>query len=128
MIHNLLHLNLQHNIILDASVYCIPCKDCNSKYIGETSRNIHKYVYEHRRDIRIGNLNNSLLQHISKSDHNFDFNAATMLAYIHNKRLRQIFKASAISICRNDNNHPGFLNILPYLGKLILNSYKIFHV
>ena len=55
------------------------------------SRNIHKYIYKHRRDVRVDNLNNALLQHISESNHNFDFNAATMLAYIHNKRLRQIF-------------------------------------
>ena len=51
-------------------------------------RNIHKHIYEHRKDIRVDNLNNALLQHIFKSDYNFDFNAATLLAYIHNKRLR----------------------------------------
>ena len=33
---------------------------------------------------------------ISKTDHNFDFNAATMLAYIHNKRLRRIFEDGPI--------------------------------
>ena len=45
--------------------------------------------------IRVDNLTNAFLQHISKFDH-FDFNAATMLAYIHNKRLRSIFEAGAI--------------------------------
>ena len=51
-----------------------------------------------------------LIMHISKSDSNFDFNAATMLVYIHNKRLRQIFEAGAISLCRNINNLSGFFN------------------
>ena len=36
------------------------------------------------------------------------FNVAITLAYIHNKRLRQIFEASAFSLSRNVNNPPGF--------------------
>ena len=40
------------------------------------------------RNIRVGNLNSVILQHISKTDRKFDFNAAKVLAYIHNKRLR----------------------------------------
>ena len=52
------------------------------KYIVETPTNIHKRIYEHSSDIRVGNLINAFLQHISKSDHN----AASMLAYIHKKK------------------------------------------
>ena len=81
MIHNLLYSSPLCNIISDASVYCIPCKDCKFRYTGKTLRNIRKRLYEYRREIRVGNLNNALLQHISKSDHNFNFNAATMLAH-----------------------------------------------
>ena len=78
-------------IKFNANVYYIPCKDCKLKYIGKTSRNIYKHLYEHKSDIRSDNLNNALCLHISKTDHNFDFNAATMLAHIYNKRLRHIF-------------------------------------
>ena len=35
-------------------------------------------------------LNNALLQHISKTDHNFNFNAAKMLVCIHNKFLKLV--------------------------------------
>ena len=68
-------------------------------------------MYEHRRDIRISNLSNVLLQHVSKTDHNFDFNAATMLACIHNKRSRQILEASVILLSRSVYNLPDFFNI-----------------
>ena len=85
MISNLLHPSHRRNIISDVDVYCIPCKNCKSKYIGKTSRNIHKCLNEHRRGIRVGNLNNALLLHISKSDNNFNFNATMMLVYIHKK-------------------------------------------
>ena len=98
-----------------------------NKYIGETSRNFHVHLKEHKRDIRIGNSNNALFLHISQHNHNFDFNSAKMLTYIHNKNLRRIFQAAAISFFNSLNTRPGFYNISPYLSKHILNSYNIFH-
>ena len=60
-------------------------------YIGETARSVHESIYEHKRDIRLGNLNKVHFLHISKTDNNIEFNAATILAHIHNDKLRQIF-------------------------------------
>ena len=88
---------------------------------------LRTYVKEHKRDIRIGNSNDALFLHISQSNHNFDFNSAKMLTYIHNKNLRRIFEAAAISFLNSLNTRPGFYNISPYLSKHILNSYNIFH-
>ena len=118
----------QRKIFSDTCVYCISCKNCKVKYIGETSQNLHVCLKEPKRDIRIGNLNNALFQHISQSNHNFDFNSVKMLIYIHNKRLRRIFKAAAISLFNSLNTRPGFYNISPYLNKSILNRYNIFHL
>ena len=87
MTRELVNSSPQHNISSDG-VYCIPCKNCKLKYIGETSRNLHIHLKEHKRDIRIGNLNNVLFLHISQSNPNFDFNSAKMLIYIHNKSLK----------------------------------------
>ena len=99
------------NYLRNYRVYCIPCKNFKSKYIGETSRNLHGRLKEHKRDIRIGNLNNALFQHISKSNHNLHFDFAKMPIYIHDKRLRRIFEAGAISLCNSVNTRPGFYNI-----------------
>ena len=126
-IRELVHSSPQRNIFSDAGVYCIPCKDCKLKYICETSRNLHVRLKEHKRDLRIGNSSNALFLHISQSNHNFDFNSAKMLTYIHNKNLRRIFEAAAISFFNSPNTHPGF-NISPYLSKYISNSYNIFHL
>ena len=114
----------QRNIFSDASVYCIPCKDCKLKYIGETSRNLHVRLKEHKRDI-IGNLNNASFLNISQHNHNFDFNSAKMLT--HNKNLRRIIEIAAISSLNSLNTRPDFYNISPYLSEHILNSYNIFH-
>ena len=118
---NLLRSSPQGNTISDAGVYCIPWRNCKLKYIGETSKNLHVRLKEHKRDIRDGNFNNAIHQ-FSQSDHKLDFNSAKMYAYIHNKRLRRIFEAGAISFCNSLNNGPGFYNISPYLSK---NHFKL---
>ena len=128
LIRDLVHSRSQRNIFSDAGVYYIPCKNCKLSYIGETSRNLHVHLKEYKRDFGFGNLNNALLQHISQSNHNFDFNPAKKLIYIHHKRLRRIFVTGAILLCNSVNTRPGFYNISPYLSKSILNSYNIFHL
>ena len=40
-IRDLVHSYPQRNIFSDADVYCIPCINCKSKHIGETTRNLH---------------------------------------------------------------------------------------
>ena len=127
-IRELLLSSPQRNIFSDARVYCIPCKNCKLKYIGETSRKLHVRLTELKRDIRIGNFNNALFQHIPQSNHNFHFNSTKLLIYIHIKSLRRIFEAAAISFFNSLNTHPGFYNISPYLSKSILNSNNIFHL
>ena len=52
----------------------------------------------------------------------YDLNSAKILIYIHNKSLRRIFEAAAISLFNPINTRPGFYNISPYLSKFILNS------
>ena len=95
------------------------------KYIGETSRNIKKRLYEHKLDISLDHRNNALFQHISKTNHHFNFYAATMLAYNDNKSWRQIFEAGAISLLSSVNKLPQFFNVSDFLSNLILNSYDI---
>ena len=81
-IRYLLHSSSQRDIISEVNVYCITYKDSKLKFMGETVRNNQKHKYEHKRNIRLGNLNNALLLNISKTDHNFDFYEATTLANI----------------------------------------------
>ena len=76
-IRNLVYSSPQRNIFSDAGVYCILCKNCKLKYIGETFRNLHVSLKEHKRDIIIGNSNTFLNLII-------DFNFAKMLIYIDN--------------------------------------------
>ena len=124
---NLLHSSPRCDRISDSSVYCILCEDCKLKYTGETSWNIEKSTYKHRRHIRVGNANNALLQHISKTDHNLDCHAATMLAYIHNKRLRQIY-GPAVWVCDNGSGVCDFIPgwVISKTQKMVLDASLLY--
>ena len=61
-------------------------------YIGNTSRSLKQRPYEHQCDIRLGNLITHFSYIYPKLIKNLFFHAATILAYIHNKRLRKFLK------------------------------------
>ena len=67
-------------------------------------------------------------ENIRYANHNYNFNSAKMLIYFHNKNLRRIFEAAAISLLNSLNTRPGFYNISPYLSKSILKSYNIYSI
>ena len=71
----------------------------------------------------IVNLNNALFLHISKSNHNLDFNSAKMLIYIHNKSLRRIFEAAAILLIYSLNTRPGFYVLHLIISRLFCTDY-----
>ena len=83
-IHELVHFGPQRYIFSDERVYCIPYKNSKLKYTGETSRNLHVRLKEHKRDVKFGNLNNALFQNNSQSNH--DFYSTKMPIYIQNKK------------------------------------------
>ena len=63
-IRDLLHSSPRLDIVSEASDYCISGK---SKYTAETSRKIQKHLFAFKRDFKVGNLNNALLQDNCKS-------------------------------------------------------------
>ena len=46
---------------------------------------IDKWIYEHRKDFKRANINNSLIKHNLETNHNFNFKDSKMLVYIHKK-------------------------------------------
>lgn len=48
-------------------------------YIEETSKNINKGLYDHKRDILRNNTNNAFVFYHNRSYHNFDINNAVLI-------------------------------------------------
>ena len=55
--------------------------------MNETSCNMNKRIYEHRRDLKRVDINNGKVKHNLKTNHNFNFKVSNSLVNIRNKML-----------------------------------------
>ena len=61
-------------------VYRIPCKDCNSSYVGQSRRSLAARLKEHQRAVFTGNSNlSALAEHTMNTDHEVDWPSAMVL-------------------------------------------------
>ena len=77
-------------------VYSIPCKDCDTVYIGETGRMKETRINEHRSKIRTLASDSKIVEHILKYKHNFDFSSTKTLA-LENDWRKRIIKESILT-------------------------------
>ena len=49
-------------------VYLIPCSECSAVYIGETGRTLKVRLAEHKRAVRMGDVNNGIAVHSLMQD------------------------------------------------------------
>ena len=55
-------------------IYCITCKMCGIQYVGQTMRRLRKRFYSHDRDIREEEMSKTVSRHLSKDNHNTNWN------------------------------------------------------
>ena len=61
-------------------IYAIPCKDCETKYIGETGRSLETRQKEHQRSVRLAKTKDSALaEHVYDNNHSIDLNESKNL-------------------------------------------------
>ena len=92
------------NFDKNSVVYKIPCNDCSSCYIGETSRQLHVRIGEHKSYIRYGNDNSQIFQHVLGQNHTFNFNNTSILTQEKNARSRRILEACHTNTTQNTIN------------------------
>ena len=61
-------------------VYSIPCKDCDTVYIGETGRMKETRINEHKSKVKTLSSDSKIVEHILKYKHKFDFSNTKTLA------------------------------------------------
>ena len=66
-------LNVDWTYIVSGTVCKIPCKNCDSDYVGETGRTYNIRWNEHRKAYRKGDLSSKLVIHYLETDHKPDF-------------------------------------------------------
>ena len=60
-------------------VYQIPCSSCPAVYTGETGRTLKVRMAEHKRAVRMGDVNNGLAVHSLKTGHPIEWSQARVV-------------------------------------------------
>ena len=60
-------------------VYEVPCMDCDKSYIGETGRNLKKWIVEHKYTIKRKDDKNGIVVHSNNHNHRVDWEGARSL-------------------------------------------------
>ena len=61
-------------------VYEVPCGECDSVYIGETSRTLEKRLSEHKNAVKKNDTNNGIAVHAWNLQHQVNWEAAETIA------------------------------------------------
>ena len=109
----------------DKGVYVIPCKDCENVYVGETGRNLDKRMYEHKRDIRVGNESSGVFCHVRDFNHSIDFQGSKLVFKSKNYVKRRIVESSLITSIPNFNLSEGQYSFNGVICKQINKIVKL---
>ena len=105
-------------------VYVIPCKDCDSCYVGETGRTLAIRLSEHKRYVRFGAVQSAVFHHVQDKNHNIDWPSAKLVYNSNDKKKRLIVESTLIKKLNNFNNMSGVCSIDPTTENLILSSNR----
>lgn len=72
----------KHNVCCTSSnlIYCLTCKTCKKQYVGMTKRRLRDRLYQHWRNIRLGNTDDPIGRHFSDGAHSKD--PSTVLVHV----------------------------------------------
>ena len=120
---------IKSNLIKNSSpknvgVYKIPCKNCDSFYVGETGRDWDRRLKEHKHSVSQLDPSNALAYHVLNSGHCIDFDSASLIYKCGDFSIRRIYEAAFIeSNCnRVLNLNKGFYTIDRHIANCILRS------
>ena len=74
------------------AVYKINCNECDAHYIEKKNKLIKDRIKEHQNNIRIGEQNSMIFQHVANNNHNMDFSNLSVLAKNQHPRGRRILE------------------------------------
>ena len=107
-------------------IYKIPCKTCNSYYIGETSKEVTDRVKNHKRSIQYAQTSNAIFLHVRDFSHPIDFNTAQCILRCPDTTTRNIIESALIQLTydTNMNNSEGLFTFDNILLKLFYKQFR----
>lgn len=103
-------------------VYKIPCKHCDSVYVGQTTQSLKQRITQHKSDTRIGKKSCALSIHARNSGHIFDYENARILEIENNYRKRLFLEMVHINLESKSINSRADINQLSTIYCNILKN------
>jgi hypothetical protein len=60
-------------------IYQVPCEECDRVYIGETKKRLKDRLRQHKDDVRLKRDTNAIYKHVMESDHEINWEGATVI-------------------------------------------------
>ena len=106
----------------NSGVYSIPCKDCDLVYIGESGRDWHIRIKEHKYACRNNNMYNALFNHAFNNNHQIKWDGSKLLYKCDNYHKRRIVESALIDKIDNFNISSGCFKLDPIMRTLVISS------
>ena len=103
------------------AVYKIACSDCDCTYVGETGRNLHTRLTEHKRATKNKDPNNHIAVHHKQTGHTIDWDSATCITYCNNWHQRRLLESWHTNLQNKPLNRS---MTLPAPYKRLINDFK----
>ena len=106
-------------------IYQIPCKGCNSKYIGQTGKDLAVRLSQHKYCVRTGNNSNALFIHMNDYNHAIDWNNAKEILFVKSFVNRNILESCLIKASSSIMNiSPGLFKLDKYIIDAIIKQLR----
>ena len=109
----------------NVGVYYVPCKDCDSKYFGETGRSLKVRIGEHKRACRLGSENNMIAKHSWDNDHRINWEESKIIYKESNIGKRRVVEGALIGLCNTFKNNKAFTQEDSITNWLVCKSVNI---
>ena len=90
---------------IENGVYSMSCKDCDSRYFGETGRKLNIRLEEHKRDCRQGAQYSAVARHSLDQDHRIDWNNANIIYNNNNVGSCRVVEGALINLMNTFENN-----------------------
>ena len=92
-------------------VYYVPCKECNSGYIGQTGKLLDQRLKQHKYNIRTANESSALFRHQQAFNHNIRWEKAEIVFKCNRQLERLLVETCLIKTCTNFNLNDGLYKL-----------------
>ena len=108
-----------------AGVYCIPCRDCNKSYIGESGRGLHVRLEEHKRACRLGSSYSAVATHSLELDHRIGFSQAKVIFKSDSRSTRRTIEGALIALNNTFTNNKSSTSEDAYINSFLCKKARI---